>query len=147
MKFLFKAIIWPIKKILLFPIKLLFFIVGSLIVLIFLIQYRMDFDTDVSPLMGYEVEACTAIIKNTNLDTASTISRFVESLTKEEKELLKNRLPDRLKPLMEPDLLDENDYEKLRSSLRFYIQLGRIPGFNNKALSPQAADLCRSALR
>jgi len=97
--------------------------------------------------MGYEVEACTAIIKNTNLDTASTISRFVESLTKEEKELLKNRLPDRLKPLMEPDLLDENDYEKLRSSLRFYIQLGRIPGFNNKALSPQAADLCRSALR
>ena len=146
MKFLFKAIIWPIKKILLFPIKILFFIIVSLIVLIFSIQYRMEFDTDVSPLKGYEVEACTAIIENTNLDTASAISSFVDSLTEEEKELLKNRLPDRLKPLMEPDLLGENDYEKLRNSLQFYIQLGRIPGFNNKALSPQAAALCRSAL-
>ena len=65
MKFLLKAIIWPIKKILLFPIKLLFFIIGSLIVLIFLIQYRIDYDTDVSPLKGYEVEACTEIIENT----------------------------------------------------------------------------------
>ena len=143
MKFLFKAIIWPIKKILLFPIKILFFIIVSLIFLIFLIQYRMEFDTDVSPLKGYEVEACTAIIENTNLDIASAISSFVDSLTEEEK---KKWLPDRLKPLMEPDLLGENDYEKLRNSLQFYIQLGRIPGFNNKALSPQAAALCRSAL-
>ena len=66
MKFLFKAIIWPIKKILLFPIKLLFFIIFSLIVLIFVVQYRMDFDKDVSPLIGSEVETCTAVIEDTN---------------------------------------------------------------------------------
>ena len=47
---------------------------------------------------------------------------------------------------MEPELLSESDYEKIKNSLKFYIQLGRVPGFNNKALSPQAADLCRSAL-
>ena len=74
MKFLFKAIIWPIKKILLFPIKLLFFIVFSLLVLIFIAQYRTDFDSDVSPLKGAEVEACTAVIDNTNLDALSAIS-------------------------------------------------------------------------
>tara|TARA_B100001996_G_scaffold362449_1_gene329968 strand:- start:34 stop:477 length:444 start_codon:yes stop_codon:yes gene_type:complete len=146
MKFLFKAIIWPIKKILLFPIKLLFFIVFSLIVLIFFIQYQMDFDKDVSPLSGLEVETCTAVIEDTNLDAISAISNFVDSLTEEEKELLGDRLPDSLSPLMDPSKLDEDDYERIKNSLKFYIQLARIPGFNGKALAPQAADLCRSAL-
>ena len=146
MKFLFKAIIWPIKKILLFPIKLLFFIVFSLLVLIFVAQYRADFDSDVSPLKGAEVEACTAVIENTNQDAVSAMSNFIASLTEEEKKLLSSRLPNRLKPLMQPELLNEGDYDKIRNSLKFYIQLGRIPGFNSKALSPQAADLCRSAL-
>lgn len=106
----------------------------------------MDFDSDVSPLNGAEVDACTAVIDDANLDAVSAMSNFIASLTEEEREILSNRLPNRLKPIMDPDSLNKNDYEKIKNSLKFYIQLGRIPGFNNKALSPQAADLCRSAL-
>ena len=47
---------------------------------------------------------------------------------------------------MEPEKINDTDYDNLKNSLKFYLQLGRIPGFNNKALSPQAARLCRSAL-
>tara|TARA_B100001123_G_C14968909_1_gene890811 strand:+ start:391 stop:834 length:444 start_codon:yes stop_codon:yes gene_type:complete len=146
MKFLFRAIFWPIKKILLFPIKLLIFITFLLVAIIFFLQYRMDFETDVSPLRGYEVEACIQIIENNDMDPIIAISNFSESFTKEEREVLKGRLPDRLKPLMEPEKINDIDYDSLKNSLKFYLQLGRIPGFNNKALSPQAASLCRSAL-
>ena len=34
----------------------------------------MDFDKDVSPLSGLEVETCTAVIEDTNLDAISAIS-------------------------------------------------------------------------
>ena len=33
----------------------------------------MDFDKDVSPLIGSEVETCTAVIEDTNLDAISCV--------------------------------------------------------------------------
>ena len=39
-----------------------------------------------------------------------------------------------------------DEFENIKGSLKTYLQGGRLPGFNGKALLPQAASLCRTGL-
>ena len=48
--------------------------------------------------------------------------------------------------LLEPQKIDPDEFENLKGTLKTYLQGGRLPGFNSKALLPQAASLCRTGL-
>ena len=63
-----------------------------------------------------------------------------------QREFLEERLPDNLQILLEPQKIDPDEFENIKGSLKTYLQGGRLPGFNGKALLPQAASLCRTGL-
>ena len=72
--------------------------------------------------------------------------KYVQELDSYQREFLEERLPDNLQILLEPQTIEPDQFEGIKGTLSTYLQGGRIPGFNGKALLPQAASLCRSGL-
>tara|TARA_Y100001970_G_scaffold40192_1_gene49521 strand:+ start:3140 stop:3583 length:444 start_codon:yes stop_codon:yes gene_type:complete len=144
-KKIFKFVIWPVKKIVLLPFKFLLYTLLIFVVLILFFQYRADYGVDTSPLSKTEYENCIEVIDSYEI-TLNLLSEYVEELDSVQREFLEERLPDNLKLLLEPKKLDPDEFENLKSSLKTYLQGGRLPGFTGKALLPQAASLCRSGL-
>ena len=140
-----KAILWPIKKVLLFPIKILFYGTLLFIVGILFFQYRADYDVDTSPLTKIEYENCIDVIDSYEV-SINLLSEYVQELDSYQREFLEERLPDNLQILLEPQTIEPDQFEGIKGTLSTYLQGGRIPGFNGKALLPQAASLCRSGL-
>ena len=144
-KRLFKLIIWPIKKIVLLPFKFLLYSLLIFVILILFFQYRADYEAEVSPLSKTEYENCIESIESYDV-TIDMLSEYVENLDSVQREFLETRLPENFKILLEPQTLDPDKFEGLKGSLKTYLQGGRFPGFDGKALFPQAASLCRSGL-
>ena len=140
-----KAILWPIKKVLLFPIKILFYGTLLFIVGILFFQYRDDYDVDVSPLSVAEYENCINVIDDYDL-TINLLSEYVEKLDSQQQSFLYSYLPDSFGVLTTPQEITEDDFQNVRTFLKNYLQAGRFPGFGGKALAPQAASLCRDGL-
>lgn len=140
-----KAILWPIKKVLLFPIKILFYVTLLFIVGILFFQYRADYDVDVSPLSVAEYENCINVIDDYDL-TINLLSEYVEKLDSQQQSFLYSYLPDSFGVLTTPQEITEDDFQNVRTFLKNYLQAGRFPGFGGKALAPQAASLCRDGL-
>ena len=140
-----KAILWPIKKVLLFPIKIVFYSTLLFIVGILLFQYRADYDVDVSPLSVAEYENCINVIDDYDL-TINLLSEYVEKLDSQQQSFLYSYLPDSFGVLTTPQEITEDDFQNVRTFLKNYLQAGRFPGFGGKALAPQAASLCRDGL-
>ena len=118
-----KAILWPIKKIILFPLKVLFYTTLLFIVSVLFFQYRANYDVDVSPLSVAEYENCLDVIDDYDV-TIDLLSQYVDRLDSQQQSFLYSYLPD----------------------LKNYLQAGRFPGIGGKALAPQAASLCRGGL-
>ena len=78
--------------------------------------------------------------------TLNLLSEYVQELDSVQREFLEERLPDNLQILLEPQKIDPDEFENIKGSLKTYLQGGRLPGFNGKALLPQAASLCRTGL-
>jgi hypothetical protein len=140
-----KAILWPIKKVLLFPIKILFYGTLLFIVGILFFQYRADYNVDVSPLSVAEYENCINVIDDYDL-TINLLSEYVEKLDSQQQSFLYSYLPDSFGVLTTPQEITEDDFQNVRTFLKNYLQAGRFPGFGGKALAPQAASLCRDGL-
>ena len=140
-----KAILWPIKKVLLFPIKILFYGTLLFIVGILFFQYRAAYDVDVSPLSVAEYENCINVIDDYDL-TINLLSEYVEKLDSQQQSFLYSYLPDSFGVLTTPQEITEDDFQNVRTFLKNYLQAGRFPGFGGKALAPQAASLCRDGL-
>ena len=140
-----KAILWPIKKVLLFPIKILFYGKLLFIVGILFFQYRAEYDVDVSPLSVAEYENCINVIDDYDL-TINLLSEYVEKLDSQQQSFLYSYLPDSFGVLTTPQEITEDDFQNVRTFLKNYLQAGRFPGFGGKALAPQAASLCRDGL-
>ena len=140
-----KAILWPIKKVLLFPIKIVFYSTLLFIVGILFFQYRADYDVDVSPLSVAEYENCINVIDDYDL-TINLLSEYVEKLDSQQQSFLYGYLPDSFGVLTTPQEITEDDFQNVRTFLKNYLQAGRFPGFGGKALAPQAASLCRDGL-
>ena len=140
-----KAILWPIKKVLLFPIKILFYGTLLFIVGILFFQYRADYDVDVSPLSVAEYENCINVIDDYDV-TINLLSQYVEKLDSQQQSFLYSYLPDSFGVLTTPQEITEDDFQNVRTFLKNYLQAGRFPGFGGKALAPQAASLCRDGL-
>ena len=140
-----KAILWPIKKVLFFPIKILFYGTLLFIVGILFFQYRADYDVDVSPLSVAEYENCINVIDDYDL-TINLLSEYVEKLDSQQQSFLYSYLPDSFGVLTTPQEITEDDFQNVRTFLKNYLQAGRFPGFGGKALAPQAASLCRDGL-
>lgn len=140
-----KAILWPIKKVLLFPIKILFYATLLFIVGILFFQYRADYDVDVSPLSVAEYENCINVIDDYDL-TINLLSEYVEKLDSQQQSFLYSYLPDSFGVLTTPQEITEDDFQNVRTFLKNYLQAGRFPGFGGKALAPHAASLCRDGL-
>jgi hypothetical protein len=140
-----KAILWPIKKVLLFPIKILFYGTLLFIVGILFFQYRAEYDVDVSPLSVAEYENCINVIDDYDL-TINLLSEYVEKLDSQQQSFLYSYLPDSFGVLTTPQEITEDDFQNVRTFLKNYLQAGRFPGFGGKALAPQAAGLCRDGL-
>ncbi len=140
-----KAILWPIKKVLLFPIKILFYGILLFIVGILFFQYRAEYDVDVSPLSVAEYENCINVIDDYDL-TINLLSEYVEKLDSQQQSFLYSYLPDSFGVLTTPQEITEDDFQNVRTFLKNYLQAGRFPGFGGKALAPQAASLCRDGL-
>ena len=98
---LFKAILWPIKKVLLFPIKVMFYTVLIFIVIVLFFQYRKNYDVDVSPLTVNEYENCVAVIEDYDV-TISLLSEYVSKLDSQQQSFLYNNLPEPLSVLTKP---------------------------------------------
>ena len=144
-KRLFKIIFWPVKKIILLPFKFLFYTLLIFTVLILFFQYRADYDVDTSPLTKIEYENCIDVIDSYEV-SINLLSEYVQELDSYQREFLEERLPDNLQILLEPQTIEPDQFEGIKGTLSTYLQGGRIPGFNGKALLPQAASLCRSVL-
>ena len=84
--------------------------------------------------------------KEKALLTLNLLSEYVQELDSVQREFLEERLPDNLQILLEPQKIDPDEFENIKGSLKTYLQGGRLPGFNGKALLPQAASLCRTGL-
>ena len=140
-----KAILWPIKKVLLFPIKILFYGTLLFIVGILFFQYRAEYNVDVSPLSVAEYENCINVIDDYDL-TINLLSEYVEKLDSQQQSFLYSYLPDSFGVLTTPQEITEDDFQNVRTFLKNYLQAGRFPGFGGKALAPQAASLCRDGL-
>lgn len=140
-----KAILWPIKKVLLFPIKIVLYSTLLFIVGILFFQYRADYDVDVSPLSVAEYENCINVIDDYDL-TINLLSEYVEKLDSQQQSFLYSYLPDSFGVLTTPQEITEDDFQNVRTFLKNYLQAGRFPGFRGKALAPQAASLCRDGL-
>ena len=144
-KRLFKLVLWPVKKIVLFPLKFLLYTLLIFIAIVLFFQYRADYEVDTSPLTKIEYENCVEVIDSYEV-SVNLLSKYVDNLDSYQMEFLEERLPDSLQILLEPQTLDPDEFENIKGSLRTYLQGGRFPGFNGQALLPQAASLCRSGL-
>lgn len=142
---LFKAILWPIRKIIFFPLKILFYTTLIFILLVLFFQYRQNYDVDVSPLTVNEYENCIAVIEDYDV-TISLLSEYVSNLDSQQQSFLYDNLPDPLSVLTKPQEVTQDDFQNVRTFLKYYLQAGRFPGLNGKAFSPQAASLCRDGL-
>ena len=142
---LFKAILWPIKKVIFFPLKILLYTTLIFIFLILFFQYRQNYDVDVSPLTVNEYENCIAVIEDYDV-TISLLSEYVSNLDSQQQSFLYDNLPDPLSVLTKPQEVTKDDFQNVRTFLKYYLQAGRFPGISGKALSPQASSLCRGGL-
>ena len=140
-----KAILWPIRKIIFFPIKIFFYTLILFIVIVLFFQYRTDYGVDVSPLSVNEYENCINVIEDYEV-TVSLLSEYVEKLDSEQKSFLERNLPNPLNVLTTPQEISNDDFRNVRTFLKYYLQAARFPGLNGKAFSPQAASLCRDGL-
>jgi hypothetical protein len=141
-KRLFKLVLWPVKKIVLFPLKFLLYSLFIFVVIILVFQYRADYEVDTSPLTKIEYENCVEVIDSYEV-SVNLLSEYVDNLDSYQREFLEERLPDSLQILLEPKTINPDEFENIKGSLRTYLQGGRLPGFNGKALLPQAASFCR----
>ncbi|MDA2970141.1 MAG: hypothetical protein O3A48_03575 [Actinomycetota bacterium] len=144
-KRLFKLIIWPVKKVVLFPIKFLLYSFIIFIVSVLYLQYKADYDVETTPLSKIEYENCIEVIENYEV-TINVLANYVDGLDSYQKEFVINNLPDRFRILLEPKTISAEEFEKIKGSFKTYLQGGRLPGFNGQALFPQAASLCRKGL-
>ena len=142
---LFKAILWPIKKVIFFPLKIFFYTVLIFIIIVLFFQYRKNYDVDVSPLTVNEYENCIAVIEDYDV-TISLLSDYIDNLDSEQQSYLYNNLPGPLSVLTKPQEITQDDFQNIRTFLKYYLQAGRFPGIGGKALSPQASSLCRGGL-
>lgn len=142
---LFKAILWPIRKVIFFPVKILFYTTLIFIFLILFFQYRQNYDVDVSPLTVNEYENCIAVIEDYDV-TISLLSEYVSNLDSQQQSFLYDNLPDPLSVLTKPQEVTKDDFQNVRTFLKYYLQAGRFHGIGGKALSPQASSLCRGGL-
>ena len=140
-----KAILWPIRKVIFFPIKIFFYTLILFVVIVLFFQYRTDYDVDVSPLSVNEYENCINVIEDYEV-TVSLLSEYVEKLDSEQKSFLERNLPNPLNVLTTPQEISNDDFRNVRTFLKYYLQACRFPGLNSKAFSPQAASLCRDGL-
>ncbi len=120
---LFKAILWPIKKVIFFPLKILLYTTLIFIFLVLFFQYRQNYDV-----------------------TISLLSEYVSNLDSQQQSFLYDNLPDPLSVLTKPKEVTQDDFQNVRTFLKYYLQAGRFPGIGGKALSPQASSLCRGGL-
>lgn len=144
-KRLFKLIIWPVKKVVLFPIKFLLYSFIIFIVSVLYLQYKADYDVETTPLSKIEYENCIEVIENYEV-TINVLANYVDGLDSYQKDFVINNLPDRFRILLEPKTISAEEFEKIKGSFKTYLQGGRLPGFNGQALFPQAASLCRKGL-
>ena len=144
-KRLFKLVLWPVKKIVFFPLKFLLYSLLIFIAIVLFFQYRTDYGVDVSPLSVNEYENCINVIEDYEV-TVSLLSEYVEKLDSEQKSFLERNLPNPLNVLTTPQEISNDDFRNVRTFLKYYLQAGRFPGLNGKAFSPQAASLCRDGL-
>jgi len=144
-KRLFKLIIWPVKKVVLFPIKFLLYSFIIFIVSVLYLQYKADYDVETTPLSKIEYENCIEVIENYEV-TINVLANYVDGLDSYQKEFVINNLPDRFRILLEPKTISAEEFENIKGSFKAYLQGGRLPGFNGQALFPQAASLCRKGL-
>ena len=142
---LIKVILWPIKKVIFFPLKILFYTILIFIFLVLFFQYRQNYDVDVSPLTVNEYENCIAVIEDYDV-TILLLSEYVSNLDSQQQSFLYDNLPDPLSVLTKPQEVTQDDFQNVRTFLKYYLQAGRFPGIGGKALSPQAASLCRGGL-
>ena len=139
-----KAILWPIRKVIFFPIKIFFYTLILFVVIVLFFQYRTDYGVDVSPLSVNEYENCINVIEDYEV-TVSLLSEYVEKLDSEQKSFLERNLPNPSNVLTTKEISND-DFRNVRTFLKYYLQGGRFPGLNGKAFSPQAASLCRDGL-
>jgi|TARA_A200000159_G_scaffold36759_1_gene33135 hypothetical protein len=140
-----KAILWPIRKVIFFPIKIFFYTVLLFLIIVLIFQYRTDYEVDVSPLSVNEYENCTNTIEDYEI-TISLLSEYIEKLDSDQQSFLERNLPNPLNVLTTPQEISNEDFKNVRTFLKYYLQAGRFPGLNGKAFSPQAASLCRDGL-
>ena len=126
-KRLFKLVLWPVKKIVLFPLKFLLYSLLIFVVIILFFQYRADYEVDTSPLTKIEYENCVEVIDRYEV-SINLLSEYVDNLDSYQREFLEERLPDSLQILLEPQTLDPNEFENIKGSLKTYLQGGRFPG-------------------
>ena len=144
-KRLFKLIIWPVKKVVLFPIKFLLYSFIIFIVSVLYLQYKADYDVETTPLSKIEYENCIEVLENYEV-SINVLANYVDGLDSYQKEFVINNLPDRFRILLEPKTISAEEFENIKGSFKTYLQGGRLPGFNGQALFPQAASLCRKGL-
>ena len=140
-----KAILWPIRKVIFFPIKIFFYTVFLFLIIVLIFQYRTDYEVDVSPLSVNEYENCSNTIEDYEI-TISLLSEYIEKLDSDQQSFLERNLPSPLNVLTTPQEISDEDFKNVRTFLKYYLQAGRFPGLNGKAFSPQAASLCRDGL-
>ena len=140
-----KAILWPIRKVIFFPIKIFFYTVLLFLIIVLIFQYRTDYEVDVSPLSVNEYENCTNTIEDYEI-TISLLSEYIEKLDSDQQSFLERNLPNPLNVLTTPQEISNEDFKNVRTFLKYYLQAGRVPGLNGKAFSPQAASLFRDGL-
>ncbi len=66
-KRIFKLIIWPVKKIVLFPIKFLLYSLIIFVVAVLYLQYKADYEVETTPLSKIEYENCVEVLDNYEL--------------------------------------------------------------------------------
>ena len=140
-----KAILWPIRKVIFFPIKIFLYTLILFIFIVLFFQYRADYGVDVSPLSVNEYENCINVIEDYEV-TVALLSEYIEKLDSEQQSFLERNLPNPLNVLTTPKDISNEDFKNVRTFLKYYLQAGRFPGLNGKAFSPQAASLCRDGL-
>ena len=96
-----KAILWPIRKVIFFPIKIFFYTLILFVIIVLFFQYRTDYGVDVSPLSVNEYENCINVIEDYEV-TVSLLSEYVEKLDSEQKSFLERNLPNPLNVLTTP---------------------------------------------
>ena len=118
---LFKAILWPIRKVIFFPLKILLYTTIIFIFLILFFQYRQNYDVDVSPLTVNEYENCIAVIEDYDV-TISLLSEYVSNLDSQQQSFLYDNLPDPLSVLTKPQEVTKDDFQNVRTFLKYYLR-------------------------